>query len=86
MSHPPSRTNHLILNVSEYVHPSCHETTARAARLERGFLVTLIRLASNVRVYRVFRLGTLEDFATLPQMKGRTGYALDEACWQVRED
>jgi hypothetical protein len=57
----------------------CHETTARAARLERGFPVTLIRLVSNVRVSREFRLGTLEDFATLPRMKGQTGCALDEA-------
>ena len=66
--------------------PGCHETTARAARLERGFPVTLVRLVSNVRSSREFRLGILEDFATLPQMKGQTGCVLDEACWQVRED
>ena len=57
----------------------CHETTAHAARLERGSLVTLIRLVSNARVSREFRLGTLGDFATLPQMKGQTDCVLDEA-------
>ena len=37
----------------------CHETTARAARLEREFLVTLVRLVSNVRVFREVRCDSL---------------------------
>ena len=48
----------------------CHETTARAARLEQGFLVTLVRLASNVRGVQGFRLDILEDSATLPPRRG----------------
>ena len=44
--------------------PPCHETTARAARREREILVTLIRLASNARVFLEYRLGIPEDFAT----------------------
>ena len=67
----------LVLNTFE--DPSsgclyCHETTARAARLEQEFLVTLMRLASNVQVFQGFRRGSLGDFATLPQMKGRRGF------------
>ena len=57
----------------------CHETTTRAARPELGVLVTLIRLASNVRVAQGYRHGIREDSATLPQMKGLMGSVHDEA-------
>ena len=52
----------------------CHETTARAARLEQGVLVTLVQLASNARVFLGYRRGTLEGSATPLQMKGRMGF------------
>ena len=58
----------------------CHETTARAARPERWFLVMLVLLASNVRVFRGYRRGSLEGFATLPRMKGQRGSVRGEAC------
>ena len=57
----------------------CHETTARAARLEREVLVTLVRLVSNALVSQEYQLGSLEDSATLLQKKGRKGCVLDEA-------
>ena len=57
----------------------CHETTARAARLEQGVLVTLVKPVSNVRVFQGFRHGTREGCATLPQMKGQMGFVHDEA-------
>ena len=53
--------------------------TARAARLERQVHVTLVRLVSNVQVSQGFRHGTLEGFATLPQMKGQRGFVHGEA-------
>ena len=45
-----------------------------AARLEQGILVTRVRLISNVQVSQGFQHGSLEDFATLPLMKGRMGF------------
>ena len=66
-------------NENVIVLPECHETTARAARRERGVLVTLVRLVSNALVFREYRLGSLEGSATLPQRKGRKGCVLDEA-------
>ena len=60
--------------------PLCHETTARAARLERGFLVTLVRLVSNAQVSQEYRRDILEGFATLLQMKGQRG-SLDGGSW-----
>ena len=57
----------------------CHETTTRAARLEQGIPVTLIRLASNVQVSQGFWRGSPEGFATLPLMKGQTGFVRVEA-------
>ena len=60
----------------------CHETTTRAARLEQGFLVTLLRPASNVRVFQGYRHDTLEGSATPLPMKGRTGFVHDEAWWE----
>ena len=57
----------------------CHETTARAARLEQGNLVTLVRLVSNARVSQGFRHGILGDSATLPRLKGRRGFVRVEA-------
>jgi hypothetical protein len=58
---------------------ACHETTTRAARLERGILVTLIQLASSERDVRGYRHGNREDFATLPPMKGPMGFVHVEA-------
>ena len=66
-----------LANVS--ANTACHETTARAARLERRIRVTLVRLASNVRVSQGFPRDSLEGFATLLQKKGQMGSALDEA-------
>ena len=43
--------------------------------------MTLTRLVSNVRVFQEFLRDTLRDSATLPQKKGQTGFALDEAWW-----
>ena len=57
----------------------CHETMARAARLEQGVLVTLVRLVSNALVFQEYRLDNLEDSATPLLTKGRTGCVLDEA-------
>ena len=57
----------------------CHETTARAARLEQEFLVTLRRLVSNVPVSRGYRRGSLADSATLLRRKGQRGYVRGEA-------
>ena len=53
--------------------------TARAARREREFPVTLVLLVSNARVSREYRRDNLEDFATLPQMKGPRGFVRGEA-------
>ena len=53
--------------------------TTRAARLERGSSVTLVRLVSTVLVVRGFRLDSLGDFATLPLMKGPKGFVHGEA-------
>ena len=57
----------------------CHETTARAARPECEFLVTLVRLVSNALVSQGYRHGNLEGFATLPQRKGQRGSVRGEA-------
>ena len=57
----------------------CHETTARAARLEQGLLVTLVRLASNAQVFQGYRHGILEDSATPLLMKGWMGFVRGEA-------
>ena len=57
----------------------CHETTARAARLEQGFLVTLVRPVSNVQVSWGFLHNILSGFATLPQLKGQRGFVHVEA-------
>ena len=73
--------------MSRQCHPSlalmhvltCHETTARAARLEQGFLVTLVRLVSNASAFQGYRRGILEGFATPLPMKGRKGYVRDGA-------
>ena len=65
--------------------PACHETTARAVRLEQGCSVTLVRLASNVRVFRGYRRGTLEGSATPLQGKGRKGFVHGAARWNDRE-
>ena len=51
----------------------------RAARLEQGFLVTLVWLASNVLVSQGFRHDSRIDFATLPRMKGPIGVVRVEA-------
>ena len=56
----------------------CHETTAHAARLERGFLVMLVRPVSNVHVSQGFRHDTLAGFATLPLKKGQMGFVYVE--------
>ena len=54
-------------------HYTIHETTARAARLEQGLLVTLVLPASNVHGVQGFRRDSPADSATLPRTKGRTG-------------
>ena len=56
--------------------------TARAARLEREFLVTLVRLVSNVQVFQGFLHDILADLATLPQLKGQRGFVRVEAWWK----
>ena len=61
---------------------ACHETTARAARLEQGFPVTLIRLVSNASVFREYQRDNPEGSATPLRMKGRKGYVRVEACWE----
>ena len=63
---------------ADHAYP-CHETTARAARLEWGGSVTLIWLVSNALVYQGCRLGTPEDSATLLQKKGQKGFVRGEA-------
>ena len=67
------------VHMSKKASGMCHETTARAARLEQGFPVTLIRPDSNVQVFLGFRRDILEDFATLPRMKGQRGSVHDVA-------
>ena len=62
----------------------CHETTTRAARLERGVLVTRERLVSNVCVVLGETLYSPSDFATLPVMKGQKGFVRIEAWWKIR--
>ena len=57
----------------------CHETTARAARLEQEILVTLVRLVSNASVFLEYQLGILKDSATPLLQKGRKDCVLDEA-------
>ena len=57
----------------------CHETMARAARLERRVLVTLIRPVSNVQFFQGFLHDILIGFATLLQMKGLKGFVRGEA-------
>ena len=59
---------------------SCHETTARAARLERKVLMTLERFG----FFRLrYVLGSRHDVAlvvaTLPLKKGLTGFGHDVA-------
>ena len=60
--------------------PTCHETTARAARLEQGILVALkwIRFA-ELRAERVSLLDVVGVAATLPRVKGPKDYGLVEA-------
>ena len=57
----------------------CHETTARAARLERSGSVTQVRPVSNGLVVQGFWRDILEDSATLPPMKGPRGFVRGEA-------
>ena len=58
----------------------CHETTARAARLEQGVLVTLRWIGfSELRGERGSQLGAVSTVATLPQVKGPRGSVHDEA-------
>ena len=52
----------------------CHETTARAARLERGSSVTFVPPVSTVLTVQGFRRDSLEGFATLPLMKGQKDF------------
>ena len=61
----------------------CHETTDRAARLERVSSVTLVLLASNGQVSQGCRRDTLEDFATLPRWKGQRDCILGGAWCNV---
>ena len=66
--------------------PWCHETTARAALLEQGFLVTLVRLVSNVQVCQGCQSDSLGGFATLPLKKGQKGVVLVGAWWESERD
>ena len=59
--------------------PMCHETTARAARLEQEICVTLVRPVSNALYVQEFRPDILGDSATLPQKKGLKGFVRGEA-------
>ena len=62
------------------LHHSCHETTTRAARLERVVLVTLRRFGFvGLRGARVSRRGVVSTVATLPRVKGPMGFVRDEA-------
>ena len=63
----------------------CHKTTARAARLEQGFLVTLVRLVSNVRVSQGSQHDSLVSFATLPRKKGQMDCVRAEAWWNCEK-
>ena len=56
----------------EWVGGVCHETTARAARLEQGVLVALKRIwFSELRGTPVFRHGVVSAVATPLQEKGQ---------------
>ena len=58
----------------------CHKTTARAARLERSGVVTRIGLSvSGPQGARGFQLDAAEDVATLPRVKGWTGFVRGSA-------
>ena len=66
--------------VSEQMEQICHETTARAARLERSGSVTLWSSSvSELRDVWGFRLDVAEAVATLPLMKGPKGSVRGEA-------
>ena len=58
----------------------CHETTARAARLERGLLVTLKWIGFvELQDAQGFRPGVVLAVATLPRVKGLRDFVLGEA-------
>ena len=58
----------------------CHETTARAARLEQGFPVTLRMIwFSGLLDARGSRRGVAATVATLPRVKGQRGCVFGEA-------
>ena len=46
--------------------------------------MTLVLLASNVQGVQGVSRDSLEDFATLPLMKGPKGYVHSEAWWKVK--
>ena len=59
---------------------SCHETTACAARLEQGILVTLTWIGfSGLQDEPGSQRGVASTVATLPQVKGQKDGELGEA-------
>ena len=66
------------------IHHGCHKMTARAARLEQGFPVTLKWIGYvGLRGRPVSQRDAVSAVATLPRMKGQKGFVRVGAWWSL---